>query len=126
MAEEMSWTPEAIGVAGPVVVEVLTGVRGRVLSVATPGWSLTFRIPDGGVAALAAFLRANTGRAEFAECMAGSFCECPVRVINDDEYADRLWLRVFGDGQLADFPLVGEAVGWFVAAVAKAASVGWV
>lgn len=118
------WSLEASGHAGQVVVEVLAGAGGRVLSIDAPGWALDLRLPDGGAARLAAFLRSHAGRAGFAECVAGSFLGHPVRLVQDGEFADRLWLRVGGDGQLAEFPLVGEAAGWFAAAVAAAAGSG--
>lgn len=117
----MVWTLEALGRSGPVTVEVLAGPGGRVLSVDSPAWSLDFRLPAGGLAVLAEFLRAHAGRAAFAECVVGSFLGRPVRLIQDDEFADRLWLRVSDDGQLADFPLLGDAALGFAAAVAEAA-----
>jgi hypothetical protein len=121
MADAASWVTEAVGRAGQVLVEVLSSESVLVLSIETPGWSLTFRLPDNGVATAAAFLRVHAGRAEFAECVAGSLFGFPVWLLNDDEFDDRLWLRVYGDGQLADFPLVGETAGWFAAAIAEVA-----
>jgi hypothetical protein len=115
------WSLEASGCAGEVVVEVLAGAGGRILSLETPSWSLDFQLPDGGLAELAAFVRAYAGRAEFAECVAGSFFGQPVVLVKDDEFADRFWLRVCGNGQLAEFPLVGEVSGWFAAAIAEVA-----
>ena len=121
MADAATWALEAVGRAGQVTVEVMAGAGGRVLSIDAPGWALDFRLPVGGVAHVAAFLRTNAGRAEFAECVAGSFLGCPVWLINDAEFSDRLWLRVFSDGQLANFPLIGEVAGWFVTAFAEVA-----
>lgn len=117
---EASWSLEATGHAGRVIVEVLAGAGGRILSIDAPGWALDLRLP-GGIAGLASFLRAHAGRAEFAECVAGSFLGHPVRLVQDSEFPDRLWLRVGDDGQLAEFPLVGEVAGWFAAAVAEVA-----
>jgi len=121
MADEAAWALEAVGRAGQVTVEVLAGAEGRVLSIDTPGWALDFRLPDEGVAQLATFLRAHAGRAEYAECVAGAFLGHPVRLVNDCEFTDRLWLRVCGEGQLDEFPLIGEVAKWFGAAVAKVA-----
>lgn len=121
MAESATWTLIAVGRAGQVCVEVLDGADGYDLSVDAPGWAFDFRLPDGGVAVMAAFLHAHAGRAEFAECVAGSFLGHPVRLVQDDEFAHRLWLRVGSGGQLAEFALVGEAAGWFAAAVTEVA-----
>ena len=101
---------------------MLAGAGGLTLSIDAPGWALDFRLPDGGVTGVAAFLRAHADRAEFAECVAGSFLGHPVRLVQDSEFPDRLWLRVGGGGQLAEFPLVGPAAGWFAAAIAEVAA----
>jgi hypothetical protein len=38
----------------------------------------------------------------------GSFHGATVRLIKDDEFADRFWLRANGDDQLAEFTLTAE------------------
>ena len=121
MAESATWALVAVGRVGRVCVEVLAGVDGCDLSVDAPGWAFDFRLPDDGVTVVAAFLRAHAGRAAFAECVVGSFLGHSVRLVQDGEFADRLWLRVGGGGQLAEFPLLGEVAGWFAAAVAEIA-----
>src|SRR5262249_13637697 len=90
-------------------------------SIDAPGWALDFRLPSGGAVILADFVRAHAGRAEFAECVAGSFLGQPVRLVQDSEFADRLWLRGAADGPPAEVPLIGEVPEWFAAAVAEVA-----
>lgn len=121
MGTEDSWGLETSASVGQVTIEILAGADRRVLSIDTPGWSFAFLLPNGGVAHVAEFLRLNAGRAEFAKCLAGSFHGYAVWLINDSEYADRLWLRISENGQLADFPLVGEIAQCFGAAVAEVA-----
>lgn len=117
MSESESWSLEGIDRGGEVVVEILAGVDGRALSIDTPGWSLVLRLPVARLGEVAEFLRAHAGRAEFAECVAGLFLGRPVRLINDNEFSDRMWLRVGGGGEVANFPLIGETASSFVAAV---------
>jgi hypothetical protein len=114
----------APGTAGAFTVEVLSRPDGGwLLSVESPAWCFDFALahPD-TVGALAAFLRAHAGRAEFAELVVGSLGAMAVRVVKDDEFEDRFFIRAAGGGPLVEFTLVGGAAHEFTAAVAVAAA----
>ena len=62
------------------------------------------------------------GRAAFAELALGSFGSTAVRVVKDDESADRYFLRAAGGGSMVEFTMVGGATQDFASAVAEAAA----
>ena len=121
MSEVDSWLVDVSATHDPVTVEVVSGAGGRCLSIETPEWSLDFCLPNSGLIHAFNFLLIHAGKAEFAECEIGSFYGRAVRIVNDNEYADRIWLRIGSAGQLADFPLIGERAKSFVNAVAEVA-----
>jgi len=43
----------------------------------------------------------------------------PVSLVKDDEFADRFWLRVYGDGPMAEFVLAADDLTEFTVAVAQ-------
>jgi hypothetical protein len=114
----------ALGKVGTFTVEVLRGSDGSwMLSVESPTWFLDFKLagPD-SIHELAEFFRTQVGRTAFSELAIGSFGSAIVRVIKDDEFADRFYLRVADGGAMAEFPLVGGAAQEFAAAAAEAAT----
>ena len=61
-------------------------------------WSFRFALSSrDDVARRLSFLREHTGRLVFSELVVGSFHSAPVRLIKDDEFADRFWFRAHGD-----------------------------
>ncbi len=114
----------ALGKAGAFTVEVLRRSDGGwMLSIESPAWCFVFELTGPGtVSELAAFLQTRAGRAEFAELAVGSFGGAVVRIIQDDEFMDRLFLRTTGEGALVDFTLTGGAVNEFTTAVREAAA----
>jgi hypothetical protein len=114
----------ALGKAGTFTVEALSQPHGGwLLSVESPAWCFDFALAcPAAVGELAAFLRSHAGRIGFAELAVGSFGGACVRVVKDDEFADRFFLRAAGGGSLVEFILAGPAAQEFAAAVAEAAA----
>jgi len=125
----MSATPEHYGTAGfgrtsHFVVEIDEALddSGHVhMSINAPCWSFRFALTSRDeVARILSFLREHTGRLEFSELVVGSFHAIPVRLIKDDEFADRFWFRSFADGHMAEFVLAADDLTKFTDAVALA------
>lgn len=77
------------------------------MEVCLPSVELRFRIDGpGAVVALSRFLRDQYQRTVFAEMQVGTIFGVPVRIIKDDEHADRFWLRAAA-GSMIDVPIVG-------------------
>ncbi len=114
----------ALGKAGAFTVEVLSRPDGGwLLSVASPDWCFDFALTSPvAVGELAAFFRLHTGQTGFSELVIGSFDGAVVRMVKDDEFADRFFLRAVGVGSLVEFTLAGAAAQEFAAAVAEAAA----
>ena len=72
------------------------------------------------VARILSFLREHTGLLVFSELVVGSFHGAPVRLIKDHEFADRFWIRAFGDGDMVEFVLAADDLNEFTDAVAQA------
>jgi hypothetical protein len=114
----------ASGRGGRFSVEVLSRPAGGwSLSVQSPAWCVEFEVASPGtVGELAAFLRSHAGRAEFAELVIGMLGGLTVRMVKDDEFGDRFFLRAAGGGWLVEFTLAGGIEGDFAQAVAEAAA----
>ncbi|HEX4608601.1 MAG TPA: hypothetical protein VH092_10395 [Urbifossiella sp.] len=114
----------ALGRVGAFTLEVLSRPEGGwALSVESPAWCFEFPLAGPAVVGeLDAFFRSYAGRSEFSELVIGSFGVAVVKVVKDDEYADRFYLRAAGDGLLTEFTLVGLMAQEFAAAVAEAAA----
>jgi len=114
----------ALGKAGAFTVEVLSRPDGGwLLSIESPTWCFDFALAGPAtVGELAAFFRMHAGRTGFSELVIGSFGGSHVRVVKDDEFADRFFLRAAGGGMLVEFTLVDPAAQEFAAALAKAAA----
>ncbi len=67
-----------------------------------------------------AFLREHAGRLEFSEMVVGSFHNASVRLVKDDEFGDRFWLRASQDGLMVEFTLAADDLSEFTDAVAQA------
>src|SRR5262245_32538503 len=81
--------------------EALDDSNDTQMSISARGWSFCFALSArDDVARMLSFLRKHTGRSVFSELAVGSFHGAPVRLIKDDEFADRFWLRAHGDGQM--------------------------
>jgi hypothetical protein len=92
------------------------------MSIATRSWTFRFALSTrNDVARMLSFVREHTGRAVFSELAIGSFHGAPVRLIKDDEFADRFWLRAHGDGQMVEFVLAADDLTEFTDAVAQVA-----
>ena len=114
----------ALGKSGGVTVEVLSQADGRwSLAVDAPGWCVEFELTGSTTAGeLAAFVRSHTCRTAFAELAVGTLGGMTVRVIKDDEFADRFFLCASGGGSVVEFTLVGGVAGDFIVALGDAAA----
>lgn len=52
--------------------------------------------------------------------VAGSFYGTPVRLIKDNEFADRFWLRASGGGDMVEFVFTANSLTEFTNAVTQA------
>jgi hypothetical protein len=90
------------------------------MSTSTRSWTFRFALSAReDVARILSFLRQHTGRLEFSELVVGSFHDAPVRLIKDNEFADRFWLRAYGDGPMVEFVLAADDLTEFTDAVAQ-------
>lgn len=123
MGDDASFGLAASGKGGGFTVEVLSRpTDGWSLSVESPVWCVEFELTTPGtVGELAAFLRSHAGRAGFAELVVGMLGGMTVRMVKDDEFTDRFFLRAAGGGMLVEFTLAGGIEGDFAQAVAEAA-----
>ena len=124
MVQANSYGLAALGKSGAFTVEVLDRRDGGwLLSVESPAWCFDFALAGpGAVGELAAFFGSHAGREAFAELVVGSFGGTVVRVVKDDEFPDRFFIRAAGGGSLVEFTLVGGAAQEFAAPVAEAAA----
>lgn len=113
----------ALGKTGVFTVELLNGSAGELLlSVESPAWDFCFELASRATpGALSVFLGSQLGRTEFAELPLGSFGGVSVRLVKDDEFEDRFFLRASGGGSSVEFTLVGAGVRDFTSAVRQAA-----
>jgi hypothetical protein len=114
----------ALGRAGAFTVEVFSRPDGSwSLSVESPGWCFEFPLAGRAVVGeLAAFLRSYAGTPRFAEILVGTLGGADVRVVKDDEFVDRFFIRAAHTGSLVEFTLAGQSAVEFVEAVAGAAA----
>lgn len=115
----------ALGSAGGCVVEIdeVTKDGTFQMSIAMAAWTFRFALTTRDeTARMLAFLREHAGQLVFAEIVVGSFQGAAVRLIKDDEFADRFWLRSYGNGQMVDFVLAAEDLAAFTVSVAAAVS----
>jgi hypothetical protein len=101
--------------------EALDDVSDLQMSIRTRSWTFRFVLSAReDVARILSFLREPTGRLEFSELVVGSFHDAPVRLIKDNEFADRFWLRAYGDGPMVEFVLAADDLTEFIYAVGQA------
>ncbi len=104
-----------------VIDEALDDASDIQISISTRSWSFRFALSAReDVARMLSFQREYTGRLVFSELAVGSFQGAPVRLIKDNEFADRFWLRAYGDGSMVEFVLAAEDLAEFTDAVAQA------
>lgn len=104
-----------------VIDEGIEDASALQMSISTQNWSFCFALSArDDVARMLSFLREHTGHLVFSEIAVGSFHGAPVRLIKDDEFADRFWLRANRDGAMVEFVLVAEDLIEFTDAVAQA------
>lgn len=73
------------------------------------------------VGELADFLHQHMGRKVYSELVAGTFLGAGVRLIKDDEFSDRFFLRIAADGNLVDYRLESFVATDFEQALGEAA-----
>src|SRR5262245_16465942 len=92
------------------------------MCISTRGWSFRFSLSSRAHAShMLAFLREHTGSNVLSELVVGSYLGAPVLLVKDSEYANRVWLRAFRDGEMVEFVLVADDIIEFTGAVAQAA-----
>src|SRR5688572_12124337 len=102
------YTAAAVGKTSRFDVEIDAAVDDSdiQMSIGTRSWTFRFALSArDDVARILSFLREHTGRLKFSELAVGSFHGVPVRLIKDDEFADRFWIRAYGDGVMVEFVL---------------------
>ncbi|MDB5335263.1 MAG: hypothetical protein JWN70_882 [Planctomycetaceae bacterium] len=114
----------ALGTSGDFTVEVLCRSDDEYfLSVESRLWSFGFQLVDRStVHQLGVFLRTHAGRTAFADLVVGDFGGEMVRIIKDDEFPDRFFLRAAGGGALIDFTFINGSADDFAVAVVEAAA----
>jgi|SRR6516164_2740645 hypothetical protein len=79
------------------------------LQISGRDWQFAFDVPGAKSAReLSAFVKQHAGRNVFAEHRTGSFQAADVVVVKDSELEDRFWLRIRGEGQLAEITIHGQ------------------
>ena len=115
---ERTWGLYAVARSGQVALDVDNSVddgpQTYMLTLAVPGVELRFEIPSADATqALSAFVGENYGRKVFAKMQIGVLDGLPVRMIKDDEHADRFFIIARRDGMIhvtiVD-PVAGELV----------------
>lgn len=101
----------AIGKTSRFDIEVDGAIENSALqiSISTQSWTFRFALPSRNeVARMLSFLREQNGHLTFSELTVGSFHGATVRLIKDNEFADRFWLRALGDYQFVEFVIVAD------------------
>jgi len=117
------YTAAAVGKTSRFEVEIDAAVDDSdiQMSIGTRTWTFRFALSARtDVARILSFLREHTGRLEFSEIVVGSFHDAPVRLIKDDEFADRFWFRAYGGGPMVEFVLAADDLTEFTDTVAQA------
>lgn len=124
--ESSSWGLAGVGVSCPITVELLDPCgdkRPWLLQITASGWHYTFEVEGEEAArALSAFVQEHANREVFAEHLIGTFHSAEVFLVKDLEFADRFWLRIRGDGQMAEVTICGEESTAFRAALSDLVS----
>ncbi|HEX5222509.1 MAG TPA: hypothetical protein VFZ59_23340 [Verrucomicrobiae bacterium] len=87
------------------------------MSIETDTWSLSFTLGEHDLAEILAHLR---GRDTASELKIGDFLDAPVRLIKDDEFNDRYFLRASKAGHVLEFVLGADQLAQFTNAMADA------
>ncbi len=108
----------AIGTAGSFTVEILETRSGfRLMSIEADTWSFAFALGEQDVASILTHLR---GGGNSSELEVGLFHGAPVKLIRDDEFSDRYFLRASKSGNIVDFLLGADRLVQFTNAMADA------
>jgi hypothetical protein len=106
------WGLAALGRHGRIQIhldEPSTGDRPWHLQIGGKEWQFAFEVAGANAARdLSAFVKQHAGRSVFAEHHLGSFHTADVVVVKDSEFADRFWLRIRGEGQMAEITIQAE------------------
>jgi hypothetical protein len=115
---ERTWGLHVVARSGEVALDLDESTDDRprtyMLTLAVPGVELRFEIANADAARhLSAFMGENYGRKASAEMQIGVLDGLPVRIIKDDEHADRFFIIAARDGMiyvtLVD-PVAGQLV----------------
>jgi hypothetical protein len=91
------------------------------MSIQTRSWTFRFALSAReDLARILSFLREHIGRLEHCEIVVGSFQDAPVRLIKDNEFSDRFWLRAHTDDSMVEFVLTADDITEFIVAVGQA------
>ena len=113
MNENVSeWGLAALGRHGSIEIDLdepITGDRPWRLQIGGKDWQFAFDVAGAKTARdLSAFVKVHAGRNVFAEHHIGSFQAADVVLVKDSELADRFWLRIRGEGQMAEITIQAE------------------
>ncbi|HWB02423.1 MAG TPA: hypothetical protein VG796_05315 [Verrucomicrobiales bacterium] len=124
MPEENHFDLIATGHAGRFRIEVdepAGGPEVLFMTIIASGWDFRFSIPDPGVLPKAlSFLSETSGTCIFSEIVLGSFRAAPVRLIKDDEFEDRFWIRAYEGGEMVEFTIVAPDIHDLIGAIGNA------
>jgi len=123
---ERTWGLRAVARSGEVALDLDESTDDRprtyMLTLAIPGVELRFEITSADAARrLDAFMGENYGRKAFAELQIGVLDSLPVRIIKDDEHADRFFIIAARDGMI-HVTLVDPVAGQLVRATKELAA----
>jgi L-rhamnose isomerase len=102
---ERTWGLHALARSGEVALDLDESTDDRprtyMLTLAVPGVELRFEIASADASRrLSAFMGDNYGRKASAELQIGLLDGLPVRIIKDDEHADRFFIVAARDGMI--------------------------
>jgi hypothetical protein len=106
------WGTAAVGRYGSMEAGLLEPIGNDgpwLLELSGKGWHFAFGVPGASaVQEFSAFVREHAERRAFAERQVGSFEAAGVFIVKDPEFADRFWLRIRGEGQMAEVTIQAE------------------
>lgn len=87
------------------------------MAIESDAWIFSFTCGEYIPSKILEYFRGDDTRSELE---VGSFCNDPVRLIKDDVFSDRFFLRVSKGGQILEFELAGERLMQLTEAIAQA------
>jgi hypothetical protein len=83
-------------------------------------WSFTFALTSRDDARrILLFLQGHIAHSGSSELVVGSLHGTPVRLIKDDEFDDRFWLRANGNRYMVEFELAADDLTEFMDAISQ-------